>query len=450
MKINGHNISDSALTEAMLGEINRAAIPLSYGPEDYDPLLDWIGPRRLVLIGEASHGTHDFYRERAVITRRLIEEKGFTAIAIEGDWPDAHRVHRFVTGRGDDTNSRDALADFQRFPAWMWRNMDVLAFLQWLRGFNARRNPRGRIGFFGLDLYSLHASIRAVLNYLDKVDPEAAHRARCRYSCFDHFGEDARAYGYAAGFGMSKSCTDEAVAQLVEMRSRRAELARRDVLVSPEDALFAEQNARVVENAERYYRAMFASHTESWNQRDRHMSETLDAICAIQPDAKVVVWAHNSHLGDARATEMSRHGEINLGQLVRERHGQQAFLLGFTTYSGEVTAASGWDQPAQRTIVRPAIEGSYEHLFHQTQLASFLLPFQDALIRQILSRPLLERAIGVIYRPESERVSHYLQCTMPEQFDAVIHLDRTQALIPFELASAWAAGDVPETFPYAV
>lgn len=437
----------SAIT---LSRINRAAIPLNYGAADYDALLQWIGNRRFVLIGEASHGTHDFYRERARITRRLIEEKGFNVVAIEGDWPDAYRVNRFVRGMGSDANARDALGDFLRFPAWMWRNMDVLAFVEWLRDFNNRRSTETQAGFYGLDLYSLHASIRAVLGYLDKVDPEGAQRARFRYACFDHFGEDPQAYGYAASFELSRSCEDDVVAQLVEMRRRSADLASRDGRVDSDAYLFAEQNARLIRNAERYYRAMFGGRAESWNVRDRHMAESLAWLCQIRPKARIVVWAHNSHLGDASATEMSAHGEVNLGQLTRERFGDEVFLLGFTTHSGEVTAASQWEAPAERKIVRPALEGSYEAMFHQTRIPVFLLPMHDPKVAQALAQPRLERAIGVIYQPRTERASHYFKCHLPNQFDAMIHIDRTKALIPFERTSEWEVGELPETYPYAV
>ncbi len=440
------------VSESVLSEIDRAAVPLgSDSAADYDSLLAWIGDRRLVLIGEASHGTHDFYRERARITRRLIEEKGFTTVAIEGDWPDAYRVHRFIRGTGNDANARDALADFRRFPAWMWRNMDVLAFIDWLHEYNRHISQiQERVGFYGLDLYSLHASMRAVLDYLDKVDPEGAQRARYRYACFENFGEDTQAYGYATSFGLAKTCENEVVAQLVEMRRRAADLASRDGRLEPDDFFFAEQNARLVQNAERYYRSMFAGRVESWNIRDRHMAETLESLLKNRAHAKIVVWAHNSHLGDARATQMSAAGEVNLGQLMRERFKDDVFLLGFTTYSGEVTAASAWDAPAERKQVRPALDGSYEAIFHSTRLTAFLLPLHDLRVASVLRAPHLERAIGVIYLPQSERLSHYFECHLPRQFDAVIHIDRTKALIPLERASVWEAGEVPETYPFAV
>ena len=308
------------------------------------------------------------------------------------------------------------------------------------------------VGFYGLDLYSLNASITAVLGYLDKVDPEAAQRARYRYGCLEHFGEDTQAYGYAASIGLHKSCEDEVVSQLLELQRRAAEYAGRDGRVAPDEFFFAEQNARLVKNAEEYYRAMFRGRVSSWNLRDCHMAETLAALATYlqgqgQP-AKIVVWAHNSHLGDARATEMGQAGELNVGQLVRERYGQDAVLIGFSTYSGTVTAATEWDGPAERKRVRPALPDSYEALFHELDLGRFLVILRDgdaAIAR--LCRPRLERAIGVIYRPETERLSHYFSARLPEQFDAVLHCDETRAVEPLERTAAWERGEVPETFP---
>ena len=329
----------------------------------------------------------------------------------------------------------------------------MVEFIAWLREFNdALPKGKRKVGFYGLDLYSLHASARAVLDFLDKVDPEAARRARYRYSCFEHFGEDTQAYGYAANFGLSKSCEDEVVSQLMEMQKRAADLASRDGHVDPDDFFMAEQNARLVKNAERYYRCMFESRNESWNLRDQHMVETLDALTEYLGGsaAKIVVWAHNSHLGDARATQMGQSGELNVGQLVRERHGENAVLIGFTTYAGTVTAASDWDAPTQRKRVRPALKGSYEALFHETETPSFLLNLRGADWLSGVLYPRLERAIGVIYRPESEGVSHYFYARLAEQFDAVIHVDQTRAVEPLERTSQWEAGEVPETFPFAV
>jgi erythromycin esterase-like protein len=434
--------------------IRENARPVIGSRYDYDPLIELAGNSRFALIGEASHGTHDFYHTRAQLTQRLIEEKRFSAVAVEADWPDAYRVNRYVQGRGDDADAVEALGSFQRFPTWMWRNTDVVEFVSWLREYNDAL-PEGarKVGFYGLDLYSLHSSARAVLEFLDKVDPEAARRARYRYSCFEHFGEDTQAYGYAASFGLSKSCEDEAVGQLVEMQRRAGELASRDGRVDPDAFFMAEQNARLVKNAERYYRSMFAGRIESWNLRDQHMMETLDALVNHigGERAKIAVWAHNSHLGDARATEMGEHGELNVGQLVRQRYGREAVLAGFTTYTGTVTAASNWDAPAERKRVRPALAGSYEELFHATEQPGFLLMLRDAeWLSGVLNQRRLERAIGVIYLPESERVSHYFNARLADQFDAVIHLDQTRAVEPLERTSQWEAGELPETYPFAV
>jgi erythromycin esterase-like protein len=429
--------------------------PLSGSREDYDNLMGLIGNARFSLIGEASHGTHDFYHTRAQLTQYLIQENGYSAVAVEADWPDAARVNRYVQGRGNDADAIEALGSFKRFPGWMWRNTDVVEFIEWLRDYNDAL-PAGsrKIGFYGLDLYSLHTSVQAVLNFLDKVDPEAAERARYRYACFEHFGENTQAYGYAANFGLSKSCEDEVVAELVELQRRAGELARRDGKVDPDEFFMAEQNARLVKNAEHYYRTMFQSHIESWNLRDRHMVETLEALVNHlgAETAKIAVWAHNSHLGDARATELGDRGELNVGQLVRERYGKQSALVGFTTFTGTVTAASNWDGPAERKRVRPALPTSYEELFDATGIPSFLIVLRGATwLPPALSRERrLERAIGVIYLPESERVSHYFGATLADQFDALIHIDRTRAVEPLERTSQWEAGEVPETYPFAV
>jgi erythromycin esterase-like protein len=407
----------------------------------------------LELIGEASHGTHEFYQTRAELTKALIVNKGFHFVAVEADWPDAYRVNRWVRHASEEPDAETALGDFKRFPRWMWRNRDVVDFITWLKAHNADRNPGARVGFYGLDLYSLHASIEAVLTYLRKVDPAAAKRAQYRYGCFDHFGEDTQAYGYAASFGMSRPCQDDVVAELVDLRRRSAEYASRDGRVAADEYFFVEQNARLVRNAEEYYRAMFGGRVESWNLRDTHMMETLEALLThIEQDpsaggqARAVVWAHNSHLGDARATEMGEAGELNLGQLVREAYGDQSRLIGFTTHTGTVTAASNWDEPAQRKRVRPSTAGSYERLFHEVGMPRFVLRFDDRDVRDALVAPRLERAIGVIYRPDTERVSHYFRARLPKQFDAVLHIDETSALDPLEKWSRDEA-DLPETYP---
>jgi erythromycin esterase-like protein len=437
-------------------EVKRALRALSGDARDYDPLLKLIQGARFCLLGEATHGTHEFYRERAEITKRLIKEQGFTAIAVEADWPDAFRVNRYVRGLSDDRNANEALGGFKRFPTWMWRNTVVLDFVEWLRDYNASLPAdRSKVGFYGLDLYSLYTSIEAVLGYLNKVDPAAAKRARYRYSCFEHFAEDTQAYGYAASFGLSESCEREVIEQLIELRRQAVDYASRDGRVAQDEFFFAEQNARLVLNAERYYRSMFRGRVESWNLRDRHMAETLGALVTHLNTqgqiAKIAVWEHNSHLGDARATYMADYGELNVGQLVRQQYRNDARLIGFTTYTGTVTAASEWDGPAERKRVRPALNQSYEALFAECDEPNFLLTIRDdRRLATVLREQRLERAIGVIYLPQTERQSHYFDARLSDQFDAVIHFNETRALEPLERYPQWESGEPPETFPSGV
>jgi erythromycin esterase-like protein len=445
----------TAADEDTIRLLAERARPLGGHYPDYDPLLDAIGDARVVLLGESSHGTHDFYHERARITRRLIEERGFTAVAVEADWPDAYRVNRFVRGAGEDASASEALSGFERFPTWMWRNTDVLDFVDWLRDYNSAR-PAGSpaAGFYGLDLYSMFTSMHEVVRYLDEVDPEAAGRARYRYGCFDHFGEDSQAYGYAAEVGASRSCEDQAVQQLEDLRRRAADLASRNGRIPEDEFFYAEQNARLVLNAEEYYRSMFGRRISSWNLRDQHMAETLDSLIEHfdakgKAPTRVVVWAHNTHVGDARATEMGEQGELNVGQLARERWGEAAFNVGFTTYSGSVTAATGWDAPAERKTVLPGLPRGFEALFHETGIDRFLLRIRgDRQVAEALRETRLERAIGVIYRPETERISHYFDARLADQFDAIAHVDRSRAVRPLEAGHLWHPGnEAPETFP---
>jgi len=417
-----------------------------------DEFVSQLGRARVVLLGESTHGTHEFYRERVRLTQRLIVDYGFTGIAVEADWPDAYRVNRYVRGVGGDEAATDALEDFKRFPTWMWRNADVLEFVGWLRTHNDSLSRDRRSGFYGLDLYSLHASMRAVIGFLEKIDPPAAERARGRYACFDRFGEDVQDYARATGYGLTSSCEREVLAQLVDLRRKAAAYASRDGRLVADEIFVAEQNARVVRDAEAYYRIMFGSHVESWNLRDRHMADTLDQLSQFlaggRHPARIVVWAHNSHLGDARATEMGERGELNLGQLARDQFGSAAINVGFTTFDGTVTAATDWDGPAHRRHVRPAMAGSWERLFHDSGLEQFILPLRsDRELATALSGPLLERAIGVLYRPETERHSHYFRARLANQFDYVIHLDHTRAVEPLDRTSTWDAGEAAETFP---
>ncbi|OKH75067.1 hypothetical protein EB72_13465 [Mycobacterium sp. SWH-M1] len=445
------------LAETPAEVIARTAVDAPAGVPPHEALDEVIGDARIVLIGESSHGTREFYEARAEITKWLIEEKGFCAVAAEADWPDAYRVNRYVRGEGADGSADEALSGFERFPGWMWRNTAVRDFVGWLKAHNAAQRGGGHreTGFYGLDLYSLHRSMREVVTYLENVDPAAAQRARHRYACFDHASaDDGQAYGFAAAFGAGLSCERQAVEQLVEMQRSMLDYVRRDGMSAEDEHFYAQQNAQTVRDAEVYYRAMFGGRVSSWNLRDRHMAHTLEALLAHldrhgdQAPARIVVWAHNSHVGDARATEVGADGQLTLGQLARQTWGEQVRLIGFTTHSGSVTAASEWGGPAERKVVRPALNGSVEELFHEVGTPEFLI---SPLISRAAAEPLdavrLGRAIGVIYVPATERQSHYYHVRPRDQFDAIIHIDRTTALEPLEVTSMWVAGETPETYP---
>jgi erythromycin esterase-like protein len=430
--------------------IRSAALWFEPEMDGLGAVVDRLGDARLVLIGESTHGTQEFYRVRAELTRALITQKGFNIVAVEADWPDAYRANRYVRGASADRSAAEALDDFKGFPRWMWRNHEVVRFVEWLGGHNAARAEHEHAGFYGLDLYSLHTSMDAALTYLRSVDPAAAERALARYRCLEGFGEDAQSHRFAASLGLTRSCEDEVVAQLIDLRQKAAEYVSRHGAIGADEHFMAEQNARLVKNAERYYRAMFGGRQQSWNLRDTHMMETLDALLSHvggtgSTPARAVVWAHNSHLGDARATEMGQHGEINLGQLARERYQREVRLIGFTTFAGSVTAASDWDEPPQNVKMLPALPASYEALLHTAGLERFMLSFENEALCAALTTSRLERAIGVTYRPDTERLSHYFTAQLCKQFDIVLHIDRTRALEPLETWSQMEP-DPAETF----
>ena len=430
-----------------LHRLREAAEPLpAIDDTAFAGLIDRFADARVILLGEASHGTSEFYRARAAITRRLIEHHGFTIVAVEADWPDAASVDRHV-------RLREALAPavgppFQRFPTWMWRNEDVAGFLTWLRRWNERREPSRRAGFYGLDLYNMSGSIDAVLTYLDREDPEAAAVARERYACLAPFGSDPASYGRMAITEGFARCEEAVVAQLRDLFRRDRDLAAKD----GDDFLDATQNARLVANAEAYYRAMFYGAAESWNLRDRHMFDTLQSLLGARGEgAKAVVWAHNSHIGDARATDMGRtRGELNIGQLCREHHRGAARLVGFGTHGGTVAAATDWGGEMEVKRVNPSRPDSYERLCHDVGLERFLLDLRAGVhpdARADLLEPRLERFIGVIFRPDTERWSHYSSVVLPEQFDAWIWFDRTSAVSPLPARATGAGSD---TFPFGL
>ena len=428
-------------TEPALAAIREAAHPLTGGARDYDPLMELIGDNRFILLGEATHGTREFYRERARITRRLIEEKGFGAIAIEGDWAEVERANRWVRGLGnpenpgnrEDATAEQVLSGFQGFPTWMWANTEFRDLLVWLRQHNAALPAADRAGVYGLDLYEIWSAADAILAILQRLDPPAAERARERYRCFDPYREDPHLYGRSVAANPKRSCEGRAKEQWLELeRWMDAERPR----ASPErreDLFSLARNARVIQNGEAYYRTLYRGGLSSWNLRDRHMAETLKEVALHLGEGgnppKVVVWAHNTHLGDARVTEMGEGGELNVGQLMRQRHDGSAVLVGFTTYTGTVTAASTWGERGRVRQLRPALPGSYSNLFHASGIGDFLLILRGlpAGTAQVLAGSRLERAVGVVYLPRQER-SHYFMADLPRQFDAVIHLDETEAV----------------------
>jgi protein-L-isoaspartate(D-aspartate) O-methyltransferase len=408
-----------------------------------DPLLERIGNSSVVLIGEATHGTSEFYRLRSRITAELITRKHFRCVAIEGDWPDAARIDHYV--RHFDYPPSEWLA-FARFPTWMWRNQDVREFVDWLRIHNSNRPADERTAFHGLDLYSLYSSIRAVLQYLDNVDPATAALARQRYGCLTPWQSDPATYGRAALSGNYRSCEEDVVRMLTEIAGKHREYAEHD----GERFLDAVQNARLIASAEQYYRIMYYGSRSSWNLRDKYMFETLQALREYYwPENKVVVWAHNSHVGDASATEMASRGEFNIGLLCRRAFGKEMYSIGFGTDNGTVAAASDWDGPMEVKPLRPAMERSYERLFHQTTLPGFSLGLRSAAaaLRDGLLQRRLQRAVGVIYRPETEFASHYFEAVLARQFDEYIWIDRTRAVEP--IGTAELEG-MPDTYPFGL
>lgn len=441
---------------AGIDAINQHAVALTGSSSDYDGLVAAARGKSLVLLGESTHGSAEFYRARAEISRRLIEEEGFAAVVVEADWPDAFAVNRHVWGMGQPTSAEAALASFERFPQWLWRNRETLEFVEWLAAYNAPEKLDEResrpTGFYGLDLYSMSASAQAVVSYLERYDPPAAQRARQRYGCLDHFFAGS-GYGLNQDLGLSQACEQDLSEQLLDLQNRAWKRLVGLGLAADEQRFAAEQNARLVSNAERYYRAMFRAGPDSWNQRDQHMFETLEALREhlghqLGDEARLIVWAHNSHVGNAAATDMAGSGQTNLGELVRRQYGERALLVGLQTAEGDVIAADDWDEPARSMVVRPPLDGSYEAIFQGCSAEDLLLDLRPKnAATEFLADPRLQRAIGVVYRPESERQSHYLRASLPAQFDFVVHFDRTTGVTPLAPLTAATQRDLDETYP---
>lgn len=412
--------------------------------EDLDPLLDLIAEARCVLLGEATHGTSEYYLWRSVLSRRLIEEKGFSFIAVEGDWPDCYRLNRFVKNYPDAGDSaREVLHAFERWPTWMWANWEVVALAEWLQRFNAA-HPGRRGGFYGLDVYSLWESMQAILRYLERVDPQAASTAQQAYRCFEPYGEDVQGYAWSTRM-VPEDCEDEVIDLLVQMQQRAS---RYDG--DPEAGFNAEQNSRVIVNAEQYYRAMVRSDRSSWNIRDEHMVETFQRLLDFHdPGSKGIVWAHNTHVGDARYTDMARAGMLNIGQLIRQQNeGDGAVLVGFGSHQGTVIAGQEWGAPMEEMRVPPAAPGSWEDLLHRTGEGDRLLLLEPARESENLMQPRGHRAIGVVYQPEYESRGNYVPTVLPQRYDAFAYLEETHALHPLHITPD--PTQPPETYPWTV
>lgn len=406
---------------------------------DLTPLLTDIGNRPVVMLGEASHGTHEYYTWRAAISKRLIVEKGFSFIAVEGDWPDCYRINRYVKGYPDAGDSiEEVMRTFDRWPTWMWANWEVAALAEWLREHNRALPPEEKVGFYGLDVYSLWDSMREMVEYLEKEDPAAAKTVKAAIRCFEPFGEDEQQYARASLSG--HSCQDKVLAALREIHARAHHMDG-----DSEAGFSTEQNALIAVNAEKYYRAMMSFDNESWNVRDRHMMQTLDQFHG--PEAKGIVWEHNTHIGDARATDMKRAGMVNIGQLAREQYGSdKVYLAGFGSHSGSVIAGTEWGAPMRVMPVPPAREDSVEAWLHQQYGGNALLLFKEE--REGFEDAMPHRAIGVVYNPSYERGGNYVPSVMPERYDAFLFLDKTRALHPLHLTPD--RHKLPETYPFGL
>ena len=427
----------------VIEKIKKSAV--YFDDKAYDILLEKINDAQIVLLGEATHGTHEFYDIRIKITKKLILEKNFNAIAIEGDWPDAYTINSYINNN-EIKNAQEALQSFDRFPTWMWQNIPMLHCTEWLKNHNQQKN--NHVNFYGLDLYSLYRSIDAIVMCLEKIDPHIAQEVKDNYSCLEQFRHDPTAYGYSLFSQLSQSCRNEVIEELKKLKELEWKLVQ-EKKATPDEAFYLVQNARVIKNSEAYYRSLFLDEVNNWNLRDSHMMETLEEIVKhYQKNGinkpKIVVWAHNSHIGNSAATQMSNNGEFNIGQLVKEKFGNNSYSLGFTTYNGTVSAASNWHMPVERKNIKNALPNSYEDLFHNVEISKFLLTLED---KDLVPKQLLERAIGVIYAPQTERQSHYFYASLADQFDAVIHYDTTTALEPLAKTVRWIAGEVPETYP---
>lgn len=442
----------SEIIDFFAEKIKKQLLPIRFQPSDYDPLLEWVGAARIVMLGGATLGTHEFHRERARITQRLIEELGFNAIAIEADWPAVWRVNQYVRGAGGDETAEEALGDLKGFPLWSWRNTDTAAFVEWLKNHNAARTLERQAGFYGLDRYNLYRSAAAALEALDRDDPAAAARARYRFSLFDQYGEEPGEADYAAETALAPERVEALAKELAARRDRDWEALHRENSESGDPFFQAPPDTRLQRSAPRFYRALFKNGNEAWNMRERQMAATLEAtlegLGRHMAEPRLVVWTHNVHCGDARATEPGRHGLLSMGSLLGKRQGEGVWRVGFTTYEGEVTVASSWDGGIERRLVRPLPEDSCEGFLHQFgEQAALANLRQPGALRDALLEARLQRAIGAVYRPQTELLSHTFNARPARQFDVLIHLDQTRAAEPLDRTPEWEEGEESESYP---
>jgi erythromycin esterase-like protein len=437
---------ETAVTPDLINAVCSVSRPLR-SAADLDPLIKRLARARYVLLGEASHGTHEYYSCRDAISRRLVQQ-GFSFIAVEGDWPDCYRINRYVRGYPDSgASAREVLGRFERWPTWMWANEEVLEFMEWLRRYNEQLPNREQVGFYGLDVYSLWDSLYQVMSYLGTHIPSAVPAARKAFHCFELYGEHAHGYARATHW-LDDSCEGAVVGLLAEIRRG----FRAHPGDGPEAEFNAEQNALVVKNADHYYRTMVQGGPDSWNLRDRHMVETLERLMRRQgPGARAVVWGHNTHIGDARFTDMASEGMVNVGQLVREGHAEDdVMLVGFGSYEGSVIAAREWQAPMERMEMPPARPGSWEQVLHEAGLGNCLLLLEEAVRYRDIRDTRGHRAICVVYKPAVEQFGNYVPTVLPRRYDAFLYLEKTQALRPLHEVQVNEHKEVPETFPSGV
>lgn len=441
LDISQNRFTDSSVSKHQIKSLNKVSHSLKYS-ENLDPLMERIGDARIVMLGESSHGTHEFYTWRAKISKRLIEEKGFNFIAVEGDWPDCYRLNRYVKNYLPNTSAEEVLKNFNRWPTWMWANWEISAFAEWLKKHNQSLSRESKTGFYGLDVYSLWESMQAIMQYLEKTDPNSLQTAREAFQCFEPFNNDEQKYASFVSF-VSETCEPEVLDLLATIRTRMIQYDG-----DYEQVFNTEQNALITVNAEKYYRSMVQGGPHSWNVRDGHMQETLERLLKFHgPQSKAIIWAHNTHIGDARATDMARHGMYNIGELTRKKF-PDTVLVGFGTYKGSVIAGRYWGDEMRKMSVPEGIPNSWEHLLHHSNAGDCLLIMNQLEKEDFMKKSIGHRAIGVVYNPNQEHLNNYVPSILPLRYDAFLFIDESTALHPLHIKPD--GHQMPETYPFGM